>query len=70
MHRVAQHVAPEASKDPYVVSLNQDGKTIATPGRMWNGQKPVRRSVRGADRRRLGGRKNPGSPGASSSRLW
>ncbi|KMS68799.1 hypothetical protein BVRB_034170 [Beta vulgaris subsp. vulgaris] len=30
------------------------------PGRMWNGQKPVRRSARGADRRGLGGRLNPG----------
>lgn len=28
-------------------------------GRMWNGQKPVRRSARGADRRGLGGRLNP-----------
>lgn len=31
---------------------------------------PVRQSAQGADQRGLGGRLNPGSPGASSPRLW
>ncbi|PHT97293.1 hypothetical protein BC332_33797 [Capsicum chinense] len=43
------------------------------PGRMWNGDEPVRRSTWGVDQRGLGGGQSPGSRyarGMLSPRLW